>query len=95
MKYLLTMTMTTPAALKMAEVPAAERVKLLRQLVDQLKPEVFYASTVRKSAFLVLDVADPHVQLRKAHLALEQIGAEVTVDPVSNLDEFLEYISSM
>jgi hypothetical protein len=68
-------------------------IKGFKDLIEQAKPEAMYFSTIRRYIVLVVDVEDPHVQLRSISEALSQFG-KVTIDPVSTFEEFIPFIES-
>ncbi|MCP8303946.1 MAG: hypothetical protein H3Z50_00500 [archaeon] len=93
MKYVIGLETPTEVEAKLFENP--EEVKRdIRELVEQAKPEAIYFSTVRRYAFFVVNVEDPHVELRKIMVALSKYG-KVTVDPVSALEEFLAFVEKL
>lgn len=67
-----------------------EGAKEIKGLMAQLKPEAAYFSTLRRYSIFVVDVKDPHVELRRLHEALSKYG-HITVEPVSNFEEFLPF----
>ena len=68
-----------------------EEMKItVKDLFTQLKPEAAYWSTTRRFSVLVVNVDDPHVELRRIYETLSKYG-NVTVDPVSTTEEFLRF----
>jgi hypothetical protein len=68
-------------------------IKGFQELIEQAKPDAMYFSTIRRYILLVVDVEDPHVELRKLFEGLSQWG-DVTIDPVSTFEEFAPFIES-
>ncbi len=92
MRYLI--TFDTPAEIANALMKnPKESAKEMKGLMAHLKPEAAYFSTVRRHSIFVVDVKDPHVELRRIYENLSKFG-QVTVDPVSNFDEFIRFIES-
>ena len=60
MKYFIRWEIPTEAVAKMLENPEAVK-KEFRELVEQVKPEAMYFSTIRRLNLLVVNVEDPHV----------------------------------
>ena len=71
-----------------------EMKKGFKELIEQAKPEAMYFSTIRRLVLLVVNVEDPHVELRRLFEALSQWG-NVTIDPVSTFEEFGAFIESL
>ncbi len=93
MRYLITVNTPTEVAVALAKDPKAS-VKQMKELVAQIKPEASYFSTTRRHSIMVIDVKDPHVELRKLYETFSKFG-EVTIDPVSTFDEFIRFIGQM
>jgi ssDNA-specific exonuclease RecJ len=93
MRYLITIDTPQEFANQLTKNPK-ESAKMLRQLVAQLKPEALYFSTTRRHGVLVVDVKDPHSELRSITENLSQMG-QLTVDPVSTTEEFLRWMESL
>ena len=91
MRYLLTLTQTQEDIEKLQD-PVALRKKI-KEMVEQVKPEFIFFSTVRRATFMVIRADDPHVQLRKISEALAENGT-VTIDPVSTLEEFSKFLEN-
>jgi hypothetical protein len=89
MRYLITVDTPTEISIAMNEKPEQTK-KAMNELLAQLKPEATYFSTTRRLSVLVVNIEDPHVQLRRAYDALSKFG-KVTVDPVSTVNEFLRF----
>ena len=66
----------------------------IQELIEQAKPEAMYFSTIRRFNLFVVNVEDPHVELRRLLEALSQWG-NVTIDPVSTFEEFGAYMESL
>jgi ATP phosphoribosyltransferase len=89
MKYLI--TLDTPTEVSNALLKnSKEAQKEMKEMMAQLKPEAAYFSTIRRFSILVVNVNDPHVELRRIYEALSKYG-NVTVDPVSTTEEFLRF----
>ncbi len=88
LKYVITMTASAEAAKAMS---SEEMKKEVKQLIEQIKPESIYFSTIRRLIFIVADVDDPHVELRNIFEGLSRFG-ETTIDPVSSLEEFSRFM---
>jgi hypothetical protein len=93
MKYVLTIGQTAEVIEKAFE-NIEEAKKEIRELIEQVKPEAMYVSTIRRLMFIVVNIEDPHVELRRLFENLSKWG-NVTVDPVSTLEEFGAYIASL
>jgi hypothetical protein len=89
MKYLITLDTTTEVSNALLK-NAKEAQKEMKEMMAQLKPEAAYFSTIRRFSILVVNVNDPHVELRRIYEALSKYG-NVTVDPVSTTEEFLRF----
>ena len=92
MKYFISWEIPTEAVAKLLENPE-EAKKEFGELVEQVKPEAMYFSTIRRLNLLVVNVEDPHVELRRLFEGLSQWG-DVTIDPVSTFEEFAPFIES-
>jgi len=89
MKYL--MTIDTPTEVSNALMKnSKDAQKEMKEIMAQLKPEAAYWSTTRRFSALVVNVNDPHVELRRIYENLSKYG-NVTVDPVSTTEEFLRF----
>ncbi len=88
LKYVITMAASAEAAKAMS---SEEMKKEVRQLIEQIKPESIYFSTIRRLIFIVADVDDPHVELRNIFEGLSRFG-DTTIDPVSSLEEFSRFM---
>lgn len=86
MKYIFTLAASTESNKKMLENPEA-MAKEVEAAMAQLNPEKSYFSTLRRLIFLVVNIDDPHVELRNAFENLSRFG-EVTIEPVSTYEEF-------
>ena len=92
MKYLFTLENTQETQEKMLE--NIEKVKKeITELIEQTKPEAMYFSTIRRLIFLVINVEDPHVELRQIFENLSNWG-NLTVDPVSTSEQFNTFMDS-
>ena len=89
MKYLVTIDTPTEVANALTGKPE-EMKKTVKELFTKLKPEAAYWSTTRRHSVLVVNVDDPHVELRRITENLSKYG-NVTVDPVSTTEEFLRF----
>jgi hypothetical protein len=89
----ITLDTPTERALKMVENPE-EIKKGVAELIELAKPEAMYFSTIRRRALFVVNAEDPHVELRNVFEALSRFG-EVTIDPVSSLDEFGRFMAQL
>ena len=90
MRYLITLDTPTEIASALQK-NSKESEKLMKELIAQIKPEASYFSTVRRHAIFLVDVKDPHVELRRLHETLAKNG-EVTIDPVSTFEEFMRFV---
>ena len=93
MRYLVTVDTPTEVATALQKDPK-ESVKQMRGLMAQIKPEASYFSTTRRRSIMIVDVKDPHVELRKIYETFSKFG-EVTIDPVSTFEEFIRFIEQM
>ncbi|HJX22970.1 MAG TPA: hypothetical protein VJ574_00985 [Candidatus Bathyarchaeia archaeon] len=92
MKYLISLETPTEISSGLTAKPE-EMLKTMKEMFAQMKPEASYFSTTRRFSVLVVNVEDPHVELRRIFESLSKYG-KVTVDPVSTLDEFLRFWQS-
>lgn len=93
MKYVLTLEPSTETIAKMLE-NIEETKKGFGELIKQVKPEAMYISTIRRRILIVLNVEDPHVELRNIFENLSKWG-NVTVEPVSTFEEFGAYLEQL
>lgn len=93
MKYVITMSASAEASKAMSETPA-EMGKQVKDMIEQIKPESIYFSTIKRCVFIVANIKDPHVELRNVFEALSRFG-DVTIDPVSTLDEFSRFMQQL
>lgn len=93
MKYVFTLDSTPEHALKLRENPEEAR-KAIGELIEQIKPEAMYFSTIRRRALIVVNAEDPHVEIRQIFENLSNWG-NVTVDPVSTFEEFGSFLASL
>jgi hypothetical protein len=70
-----------------------ESAKQMKGLMEQVKPEAKYFSTTRRHSILVVDVKDPHVELRRLYETFSKFG-QVTIDPVSTFEEFIRFMET-
>ena len=89
-KYLISLEPVRPGSLENIE----EMKKGFGELIEQAKPEAIYFSTIRRLLVLVVNVDDPHVELRYIFENLSKWG-NVTIDPVSTLEEFSAFLESI
>jgi hypothetical protein len=89
MKYLITLNTPTEVASALMK-NSKEAQKEMKEIMAQLKPEAAYFSTIRRFSIFVVNVNDPHVELRRISETLSKYG-NVTVDPVSTTEEFLRF----
>jgi hypothetical protein len=68
--------------------------KEIGELIEQLKPEAMYFSTLRRLSYIVVNVDDPHVELRQIFENFSRWG-NVTIDPVSTFEEFGAFMASL
>ena len=84
-------SMDTPTGVSSALMEKPEEMlRTMKELFAQLKPEAAYFSTTRRFSVLVVNVEDPHVELRKIYETFSKYG-NVVIDPVSNTEEFLRF----
>jgi len=93
MRYLITLDTPTEIASALQKYPKAS-VKQMKELMAHVKPEASYFSTTRRHSIMVVDVKDPHVELRKLYETLSKFG-QVTIDPVSTFEEFIRFVEQM
>jgi hypothetical protein len=93
MKYLIRWEIPTEAVGKLLENPE-EAKKEFGELIEQVKPEAMYFSTIRRLNILVVNVEDPHVELRRLLERLSTWGT-VTIDPVSTFEQFGAYMATL
>jgi hypothetical protein len=93
MKYVISLKVPTEAVTKLLENPE-EAKKAFGELIEQVKPEAMYFSTIRRYNVFVVNVEDPHVELRRLLENLSKWG-HVTIDPVSTFEEFGAYMESL
>jgi hypothetical protein len=93
MKYVISQEINSDAVAKLLENPEDAK-KAFGELIDQAKPEAMYFSTIRRHNVFVVNVEDPHVELRRLLEALSKWGT-VTIDPVSTFEEFGAYVESL
>ena len=93
MKYVISLEIPTEAVTKMLENPE-ETKKAFGELIEQAKPEAIYISTIRRLNLFVVNIEDPHVELRRLFENLSKWG-NVTIDPVSTFEEFGAYMESL
>jgi hypothetical protein len=93
MKYVFTLESTPEITAKMLE-NIEEAKKGIGELIEQAKPEAIYFSTIRRFGFIVVNVEDPHVELRNLFENLSKFG-NVTVDPVSTFEEFGAFLGQL
>jgi len=89
MKYVFSLE---PNAPKLENIE--EMKKGFKELIGQAKPEAMYFSTIRRLVLLVVNVEDPHVELRSLFENLSKWG-NVTVDPVSTFEEFGAFLEKV
>jgi len=92
MKYLFTILTSQQDNERLFKDPSALR-KEIGLLVEQLKPEFVVASTIRRAAYILVNIDDPHVKLRKVFESLSKMGT-VNVDPVSTIEEFSKFLEA-
>lgn len=90
MKYLMAIDTPTEVSNALMKNSKGESLKEMKEVMAQLKPEAAYWSTTRRFSVLVVNVDDPHVELRRIYENLSKYG-NVTVDPVSTTEEFLRF----
>jgi uncharacterized protein with GYD domain len=93
MKYVISQEISNEGVAKLLENPE-EAKKAFGELIKQVKPEAMYFSTIRRFNFFVVNVEDPHVELRSLLENLSKWG-NVTIDPVSTFEEFGAYMESL
>ncbi len=92
MKYLITLDTPTEAAFTQKNAKEAEQE--IKGMMEQLKPEVTYFSAQRRHSIMVVNVEDPHIELRGIYEAMSKWG-QVTIDLVSTPEEFFRYMHSI
>jgi hypothetical protein len=90
MRYLFLVETTQPGLIESLKEAKNE----IGALMEQIKPEAIYFSTIRRLLVLVVNVDDPHVELRYIFENLSKWG-QVTIDPVSTLEEFSAFLESI
>lgn len=93
MRYLITVDTPQEVSNALLKNPK-ESEKEMKGLMAQLKPEAQYFSTERRHAIMVVDVKDPHVELRRIYENMSKWG-QVTVELVSTVEEFFRFIESL
>jgi hypothetical protein len=93
MKYFISLEVPSEAVTKLLENPE-ESKKAFGELIEQTKPEAMYFSTIRRLNLFVVNVEDPHVELRTLFENLSKWGT-VTINPVSTWEEFGAYMESL
>jgi hypothetical protein len=86
LKYLITLAASEEASKALRGTPG-DMGKEVGELIEQIKPETIYFSTIRRLIFMAVNINDPHVELRVIFEKLARFG-KVTIDPVSSLEEF-------
>ncbi len=89
MKYLITIDTPTEISDALLKNPK-EAQKEMKEIMAHIKPEAAYFSTTRRFSIFVVNVNDPHVELRRIYETLSKFG-NVTVDPASTTEEFLRF----
>ena len=89
MKYMISIDTPSGVSSALMEKPE-EMIRTMKELLAQLKPEAAYFSTTRRFSVFVVNVEDPHVELRKIYKTLSKFG-NIVVDPVSTTEEFLRF----
>ena len=90
MRYLFLLETTQPGLIENLKEAKNE----IKAIMDQIKPEAMYFSTIRRLLVIVVNVDDPHVELRHIFENLSRWG-NVTIDPVSTLEEFSAFLESL
>ena len=93
MKYIITLAVSAATAEEIREAPG-QMGKVLKEMIGQIKPEAIYFSTIRRLIFMVVNIGDPHVELRTVFDGLSRFG-ETTIDPVSSMEEFSRYMEQL
>ncbi len=91
MKYLFTLKVPNENRMLIENPEAAK--KGIKEIIEKIKPEAMYFSTIRRLIFLVINVEDPHVELRQIFENLSNWG-NLTVDPVSTSEQFNTFMDS-
>ena len=94
MKYVITMEASAEVSKDLQEEGPEAMGKVLSELMEDLKPEAIYFSTIRRLFYIVAEIDDPHVKLRNAFEALARFG-KVTIDPVSTLEQFSLFVKQV
>lgn len=89
MKYLITIDTPTEVSDALLKNPK-EAQKEMKEIMAHFKPEAAYFSTIRRFSIFVVNVNDPHVELRRIYETLSKFG-KATVDPVSTTEEFFRF----
>ena len=90
MKYLF--SLEAAQSIKSLDIEKAK--KEIAGLIEQIKPEAIYFSTIRRYIFIVVNVEDPHIELRNIFEGLSKWGP-VTIDPVSTFEEFGAFMEQL
>ena len=90
MKYVFSLE----AAQSIKSLDVEQAKKEIAGLIEQIKPEAMYFSTIRRHILIVVNVEDPHVELRNIFEGLSNWGP-VTVDPVSTFEEFGAFMGQL
>ena len=90
MKYLFSLE----AAQSIKSLNIEKAKKEIAGLIEQIKPEAIYFSTIRRYIFIVVNVEDPHIELRNIFEGLSTWGP-VTIDPVSTFEEFGAFMEQL
>lgn len=93
MKYLITLESSQEVSNALQRNPK-QTAKEMKEFFAQYKPEAAYFSTTRRHGIFVVEVKDAHVELRRIFEAMSKYG-QVTVDPVSNVEEFFHWVESL
>jgi hypothetical protein len=89
MKYMISLETPSAVSSALTEKPE-EMLRTMNELFAKLKPEAAYFSTTRRFSVLVVNVEDPHVELRRIYETLSKYG-NIVIDPVSTTEEFLRF----
>ena len=84
-KYLFTLKIPNESRILIDNPKEAK--KGIRKIIEKIKPEAMYFSTIRRLIFIVINVEDPHVELRQIFENLSN-WENVTIDPVSTFEQF-------
>jgi len=93
MKYLIALETPQQVADALMKDPKGS-IKQMKEMMAHIKPEVSYFSTTRRYSIMVVDVKDPHMELRRIYENLSKMG-EVTVEPLSTFEEFIRFVEQM